>query len=105
THRHAIEFVRAQRLDVARLAAGRDALERAVVEHDDAPVAVEAHVELDAVGALGEREFEGAQRVLGRRMARTSMAEHEWAGAARAQPGVEALSGAGEEGQAPSVRF
>src|SRR5690606_20780716 len=70
-HAQLLALGRGQLLDAARPAA--QPLQIAVVEHDDVTVAVEAHVELDAVGARGARELECLERVLRRVRGSTAM--------------------------------
>ena len=53
------------------------AIERGIVAHDDAAIARQVDVELHAIGAAGDAQVEGDQRVLRAQRASAPMREHE----------------------------
>src|SRR5439155_16688991 len=64
-----VEHLLEQRIPVLRA--------RRVVRDDQAPVAVAADVELDVVGAVGDRPLEGGERVLRLVPGRAAVRDHE----------------------------
>jgi len=74
---HGVALAAGEVVHRATIAPIGNALEGDVVAHDDLAARVHAHVELDALRALGEREIERCKGILRSRMPRAAVTQNQ----------------------------